>query len=292
MRATSSASATQVRQLKREVECALKLVEVLQPFVAAANYALRCYTVPFREGTRYHETWKNRYQSQIRALEQLLPAIQVDRDGKVENPDYTALRLQFEEQEGKKKVLEAAVARIDRVIEQEKKDLDKRSEAEQLYAAKQQELKEAEEDRARAVEGLRDAAETLAALQRDVPVRQSRKALIPPQPTEPNIMVVALASSVLGLFAAIGLILLFDMLQGSFKTVEDVERGLSVPVLGGVSHLETDDERIAAARSRRRASLVAAAALLLVTAIVSVFYIDPTRLPPAVRSILTIILGA
>jgi capsular polysaccharide biosynthesis protein len=105
-------------------------------------------------------------------------------------------------------------------------------------------------------------------------------------------MIVALVGSALGLFAAIALILLFDMLQGSYKTVEDVERGLGVPVLGGVSHLETEEERVATTRSRRRASLLAAAALLLVTAVVSIFYIDPTRLPPAVRSILTIILGA
>jgi len=264
----------------------------LQPLVTAANYALRCYTVTFREGTKYHETWKQRYLTQIKAIEQLLPAIQVDEDGKVENPDFTKLREEIAAKVAEQKVLAAAIKRIDDEVANERKDLERRSEALALYEAKQQQLTEAEEDRKVAVEALRKADEVLAHLQQDVPVRQSRAALIPPQPTEPNIMVVALAGSVLGLFAAIGLILLFDLLQGSFKTVEDVERGLSVPVLGGVSHLETEEERVTTARSRRRASLVAAAALLLVTAVVSVFYIDPTRLPPAVRSILTIILGA
>jgi hypothetical protein len=86
------------------------------------------------------------------------------------------------------------------------------------------------------------------------------------------------------------LILLFDFLQGSFKSLEDVERGLGVPVLGGVSHLETEMERVVAQRSRRRVSLVAAAALLMVTAIVTIFYLDPNRLPTVVRDILRVLL--
>ena len=125
---------------------------------------------------------------------------------------------------------------------------------------------------------------------RELPVTQMRRALPPPAPTEPNILLVALIGCGLGLLAAIALILLLDFLQGSFKTMDEVERGLGVPVLGGVSHLETEMERMLTARSRRRVSLVLAAALLMVTAIVIVFYLDPNRLPTVVRDILRVLL--
>jgi hypothetical protein len=127
-------------------------------------------------------------------------------------------------------------------------------------------------------------------LTQDLPVKQLRRAVVPPVPTEPNIMVVASVGCLLGLLAAIGLILLFDFMQGSYKTLEDVESGLPVPVLGGISHLETQVERQIASRSRRRVSLVAAAALLMVTAIVLVFYLDPNRLPAGVRNVLNVLL--
>ena len=103
-------------------------------------------------------------------------------------------------------------------------------------------------------------------------------------------MLVATGGSLLGLLVAIGLILLFDFLQGSFKTEDDVEQALGVPMLGGVSYLETDKEREHAVRSRRRISLVTAAALLMVTAIVVIFYLDPNRLPTVVRDVLSVLL--
>ena len=91
---------------------------------------------------------------------------------------------------------------------------------------------------------------------------------------------------------AIGLILAFDLVQGSFKTIEDVERGLPVPVLGGVSHLETQDEREHAVKSRRRVAIVSGSAVALLTVVVSIFYFDSTLLPPVVRDLLAMILGA
>jgi hypothetical protein len=139
---------------------------------------------------------------------------------------------------------------------------------------------------------LKKANEVLAKLTSELPVKQIGEALIPPRPTEPNILIVALVGCVLGLGAAVGLILLLDFLQGTFKTVDDVERGLGVPVLGGVSHLETEEQHRHAVRGRRRASLIAAAALALVTIVVTIFYVDPTRLPPVVRDLLAMLLGA
>ncbi|MBP8299614.1 MAG: hypothetical protein KA020_04560 [Planctomycetes bacterium] len=105
-------------------------------------------------------------------------------------------------------------------------------------------------------------------------------------------MVVALIGCVLGLGLAISLILLLDVMQGSFKTLDDVERGLAVPVLGGVSHLETVEERLHAVRSRRRVTLVSAAFVVLLSGVVILFYWDPTRLPSFVRDLLAMVLGA
>ncbi len=270
---------------------ALKYDET-KALVASAMHALIAYTKTLNPGTREWFKWKRIYETQLVLIKQLMPQVPVDKDGKVENPDYKVLREQLEEDRAALAELDAAITATEKKIEEESAALLRLDDGYSLFSAKQQEFKEAEAAREAAVTELREAYARLAQLQQDIPVRQSRKALIPPVPTEPNIMIVALAGSALGLFAAIALILLFDMLQGSYKTVEDVERGLGVPVLGGVSHLETEEERVATTRSRRRASLLAAAALLLVTAVVSIFYIDPTRLPPAVRSILTIILGA
>ena len=96
----------------------------------------------------------------------------------------------------------------------------------------------------------------------------------------------------LGLGVAIGLILLLDILQGSFKTSDDVERGLGVPVLGGMSHLETEDERDSLVRGRRRAVTAAFGFVALVVVVVTIYYRAPTRLPAVVRDLLTMLLGS
>jgi hypothetical protein len=96
---------------------------------------------------------------------------------------------------------------------------------------------------------------------------------------------------VLGLGMAIALILLTDFLQGTFKTVDDVERALAVPVLGGMSHLETEEQRLRIARSHRRASLFAGVFVLSIVVLVIIYYLDPTRLPTFVRDILALVLG-
>jgi hypothetical protein len=160
-----------------------------------------------------------------------------------------------------------------------------------LYEKKQRALAEVDALKKSWMEQLQDAEEKLARLDKKPPVRQLLPAIVPPRPTDPNILVVSLIGCVLGLGVAIGLILLLDLLQGTFKTVDDVERGLMVPVLGGVSHLETDEERVASVRGRRRATLVAFAFTGLVVLVVTIFYVAPTRLPPVVRDLLSMLLG-
>ncbi len=123
------------------------------------------------------------------------------------------------------------------------------------------------------------------------PIRPLREAQVPPTPTEPNITIVALIGSVIGLGIAIGLILLFDFFQGTFKTIDEVQRALAIPVLGGLAYMETEEQRQRSAASRRRVSLVAAGLLLLFVGVLVIYYVDSARLPGPVRSVLDMVLG-
>lgn len=114
---------------------------------------------------------------------------------------------------------------------------------------------------------------------------------VPTRPTEPDIGLLALAGSAIGIALAIGLVLLFDILQTTFKTVDDVQRLLPVPVLGGMSHMVTVEQRRDVVVRRTRASLVAGVFLVLMIAIVTIYYVAPTRLPPMLRDTLGLILG-
>ena len=89
----------------------------------------------------------------------------------------------------------------------------------------------------------------------------------PPAPTDPNIVVVALTGSLVGLLAAIGLVLLIDLIRSTFKTLEDVEFSLPVPVLGSMAHIETVEERQAQGRSRTRVAIVSGTFLVLIVAL-------------------------
>lgn len=115
---------------------------------------------------------------------------------------------------------------------------------------------------------------------------------IPATPTDPNIVVVALTGSLVGLLAAIGLVLLIDVVRSTFKTLEDVEFSLPVPVLGSMAHIETTEERRAQVRSRTKIALVSGAFLVLIVAVLSIYFVAPTRLPTAVVDLLDNVIGA
>ena len=137
---------------------------------------------------------------------------------------------------------------------------------------------------------LRDANTILAALGSEPPITFQRVG-VPQHPTDPNGLLVALFGCLLGLSAAIGLILLIDILQGTFKTVDDVERALPIPVLGGMSHFETGDQLQMAKASRRRSSWMAAAVLGSAVIVVTIYYVAPERLPSAALNVLSLVLG-
>lgn len=114
---------------------------------------------------------------------------------------------------------------------------------------------------------------------------------VPSRPTDPNIALLALAGSAIGLAVAIGLILLLDVLQTNFKTLADVEHALPVPVLGGLSHMVTREDQARVVARRTRVGLAASVFLLLALSVVTIYYVAPTRLPTVVRDVLGVLLG-
>ena len=123
------------------------------------------------------------------------------------------------------------------------------------------------------------------------PFTQISPALVPPTPTDPNVTVVALVGSLLGLGLAIGLVLLLDVMRSSFKTVDDVGYALKLPVLGVMAHLETEEARIEILRHRRVVTAVIATFLILLLSVLTVYFVAPLRLPTPVLQILDAILG-
>lgn len=123
------------------------------------------------------------------------------------------------------------------------------------------------------------------------PYQVKEEAQVPPRPTDPNIMLVALAGSAVGLAFAIGLVLLIDVLQTTFKTPTDVERQLSLPVLGGMSYLITAERKKLVHNRRTKAGVVAGVFLVLSLSLITIYYVDKTRLPPVVRDTLEMLLG-
>jgi capsular polysaccharide biosynthesis protein len=213
------------------------------------------------------------------------------RSGEVPNPELAAgqkeldeKKIKFALQTGQLKELEQKVAAAtERQLVLAK--------AYEFYRRAHLNLEDAEGQRKRALDRHASADEVLAALQRQDIIQVRHRAEVPPKPTDPNIFVVALLGCVIGLGAAVGLILMLDVVRGTFKTIDDVERSLPLPVLGGMAHLESDEVRTRTTRGRRRATIVAGVALVLVVAVVTIWYRDPTRVPGFVNSLLSMLLG-
>ena len=153
------------------------------------------------------------------------------------------------------------------------------------------EREQAKRDAAAYTEKLREVNTKAEKIRSNQVLRVVARAQVPEAPTEPSILVLAVMGCLLGLAAAIGLVLAWDFIQATFKTVDEVERALPIPVLGTMAHLETREERVATNQSRRRVSLAAGTFLFLFLSIVTVYYVAPTRLPGPVRNALDLLLS-
>jgi capsular polysaccharide biosynthesis protein len=246
----------------------------------------------FHPGTDRHRQASLGVAEQEARLRALLGSSEVDADGMIPNPAFTELQARIVLREQELAVAEGEYAVLKGQLDAESERVVRRAAGFGEYERKLAQFEEARRDLERANEDLRKANDVLAGLGKKQTVQQVGLAQPPPRPTEPNILVIAMIGCVLGLGVAIALILLLDMLQGTFKTLDDVERAVPVPVLGGMSHLETEAERQDYVRRRRRVSLVSAAFVSLVVIVVTIFYVDPTRLPPVVRDLLAMLLGS
>ncbi len=264
--------------------------ELLTWLVFAKTYRRQMET--FQPGTSHWAGAKRGYERAQREIKKLLNPESPDGDGNVPNPEREALQKQILAAEEALRVLEQELADLREETDAEDRRLGEAHDGYWEWDKNNTTLANATKHRDDASEVERAQANIVTKLLTRRPMTQVREATTPPRPTEPNILVVALIGCVLGLGAAIALILVLDLLQGSFKTVDDVERGLTVPVLGGMSHLETDEERRTTQRSRRRASLAAFSFVALVVVVVTIFYVDPTRLPRLVRDLLAMLLGS
>jgi capsular polysaccharide biosynthesis protein len=245
-----------------------------------------------KPGTTEHARTRRAIAEAEKKLQALIGDGKVDADGLVPNPAYDQLLAEVTAREQALVAAEAACTALETQVENERQRMQQRAEGFVLYERKRTALDETKKNLELANQTLRETDAIVSALGRQQTVQQVAKANPPPRPTEPNILIVALIGCALGLGVAIGLILLLDLVQGTFKTIDDVERGLPVPVLGGMSYLETVAERQGTTRRRRRVSLTAAAFVMLCVGVVTIFYIDPTRLPPVVRDLLALLLGA
>lgn len=246
----------------------------------------------FREGTPARAIEERRLEAlTIKLTKMQPPGYEVDAEGLMLNPAREKLKAEIAELELELQQAKAAIGVLEARVARQGASLARQAEGYALYEKNETLLEAAKANVDIASTKVSAATVTLGKLTNQPTVRQEGKAFVPPAPTDPNLLVVALIGCVIGLFAATALILLFDMLQGSYKTIDDVERSLDVPVLGGVSHLETAAQRRTTVRARRRATVFAAAVLVLVSGVVLIYYYDPTRLPPFVRDMLAMVLG-
>ena len=244
-------------------------------------------------GTKEHKRQKATLEQWEKRLREMLSPSELGGDGLVPNPEHELLAAELAKKTLERDVTKKQVEARRLAVEAERQRIDDLVVAWQAYEVKIEELAEAEVARKAARTELDRAEELLNKLDSKPPVTvpDGAAATVPPRPTDPSIWLVSLIGCVLGLGAAIGLILLLDVLQGTFKTVEDVERALSVPVLGGMSHLETEEERRDLQRVRKRNSLIVLALLMLGGTVLLIYLVNPSALPSFVRDVLSFLLG-
>lgn len=229
-------------------------------------------------------------QRRVSWLEQQLRS-RMSGDSAHENPRIAELRASVSDLEASLSGVLAARDSLQSSLESGRAAQKSRADAMEAFVGKLRALDEAQSVRDEARKQLDSALGLQQQLDSKPPVKQVYQAFVPKRPTEPNILLVAGLGCILGLGGAILLILLHDMLRGTFKTVDDAQRGLPVPMLGGVSHLETQEERTRAVTTRRRVSLVAGLMLAGMVVVITAYYVAPHRLPPFARDLLAIVLG-
>ncbi|PIE22207.1 MAG: hypothetical protein CSA62_13515 [Planctomycetota bacterium] len=126
----------------------------------------------------------------------------------------------------------------------------------------------------------------------DVIIQTLAPATPPLAPNYPNRLLLTLIGLGIGLAFAIVAILALDFLQPTWKSMDEVARGLGgLAVLGGVAHLDLPEEIEAARKRRGRMMLAIGLVLLLIAALLTIYFVDPLRLPEWMQVLLDSFLG-
>lgn len=289
LRTALAATSERVAPSQRELLEAARTRPELAPLLLQLQLAVAGLEA-WKPGTR-ERSKQEREITRLRDTIFTAMALDLDGDGKIANPAHAELVKLLTASVATGEQLAGELGRLQRDIDADTAELEQLAEGHRLIEGKRKDLETTATKRADAAARQQKQGQFLSALEQQLPVQPLQRASPPPHPTDPNILVIALIGGVLGLGAAIGLLLLLDLLQGTFKTSDDVERALGVQVLGAMSHMETDAERTSTVRSRRRAGVAAFLLMGLVVAVVVVYYRAPTRLPGLVRDMLALMLG-
>lgn len=208
------------------------------------------------------------------------------------NPDYEALDKEIRLVDAKLEGLRSDEKRKQGMLDELRKRASDLPGIFKQYRELRADLTRFDKQVAELDEELTKAQNLLYRARSDKPYRISEQAFAPATPNDPNPVLLALIGCGVGLGLAIGLILLIDLLQLTYKSVDDVESALGVPVLGSIAFLQTDEE-LRDLRSRRVWMTVAATLFIgsLVT-VVALYYVNKTQLPEFMVDILDVLLGA
>lgn len=127
---------------------------------------------------------------------------------------------------------------------------------------------------------------------RDQVVELLQPPYLPEEPTYPNKPLVSMLGLLIAVLVAGALIVLLDFLQSSFKTIDEVQRGLPIPVLGGVSYIELPEEVESSRRFRIKVTIISSIVLVLVGGLLAIYFLDPVRLPTWVLNLLDGLMGS
>ncbi len=249
--------------------------------------ALLSYVKPAHSSYSVGEARLRAIRDELALLEQRVGDARLEKP----NPDYVALVTKVRQLEASLKAATEARTRLAAELEEQDKRL---GQLPAVFAKYRQML-----DKRTRIEGDLVALQTerrkkeaiIRRIINERPCEVLMEAYQPPAPTVPNRTLVTLAGCLIGLGVAIALVLLLDLLRATYKTVADVEIGLALPVLGSLSHMETDVERRRLHARRVRLTIVSAVLLTLLVCVVTIYYVRPTSLPEVVQKALSLLLG-
>jgi uncharacterized protein involved in exopolysaccharide biosynthesis len=209
----------------------------------------------------------------------------------VPNPEYDLAQERVVALNGEIAFYEGQLAELEAELTAAQQRLEELPQIWAEYGALKADLEQQSENVTALMAELNEMLQKFSAIQNREVLQTTAWPFAPKAPTEPSPILLAAVGSLLGLGVAVGLILAWDFLQATFKSVDDVARGLPLPVLGTMAHVETIEERLAAANSRWRVSVAASVLLVLTLSVVTLYYVAPARLPQVVLEIFDLILG-